>query len=265
MESEKIYFDPNQHANDTWKAFKTFCNRFNLRYNAQFTDPPKTAMDSALQRWHLLNPPTEQVPNPRPTADQFDNMKEQWKSKDKVAKVLGLFSSERLYSDWEIAEPDENTRNRATWEEFKTAMETFYKPTDNPTLSNFQFRNLTQHENETFPSFCIRVEKEAKSCSFKCTHNDCTAENTAVRDQILIGTTNSKVREEALLKGWDLAAVRTEGTKLESASRGEAEISGGAVNKLTKYSFSNLKRNKEHENSFGTKCFNCAEKFRGPA
>ena len=53
--------------------------------------------------------------------------------------------------------------------------------------------------------------------------------------------------------------------KLESAARGEAEISGGAVNRIGKYSFSNLKRNKRPEPTAGTACFNCGESFRGPA
>ena len=189
-----------------------------------------------------------------PTADQYDQLKAQWKAKDKVAKVLGMFSSPRLYSDWEVAQPNEIARDNATWREFKDLMETFYKPTENLTLTNYQFRYLTQTINEPFPSFCNRVEKEAKSCAFKCRHGDCSAETTAIRDQIVIGTINTKIREEALLKSWDLATLRTEGMKIESASRGDAEISGdkGAVNKVGKYSFSNLKNKKaESEGSQG--------------
>ena len=43
----------------------------------------------------------------------------------------------------------------------------------------------------------------------------------AIRDQIVVGTHNEKIREEALLKSWKLAELRTEGMKLESASREE--------------------------------------------
>ena len=198
--------------------------------------------------------------------DEFDGMHEAWKSRDRVNKVLGMFSAPRLYSDWEIAETNEVTRRNATWEHFKTTMEGFYAPTENTTLSHFQFRNLAQDEEESFPTFCIRVEKEAKSCHFKCQHADCTAETTAVRDQILIGTINNQVRTEALLKGWNLPDLRTEGTKIESASRSEAEISGGVINKVSKYNFSNLKNKKRAEASGGGSltCFNCAENFKGP-
>ena len=211
MEAEIIYFDPAKHPNDTWKAFRSFCCRFDLRYNAKFPDPPKTAMDSAIQRWYIANPGPQGGPEPNPTVDVFDNLKTQWKSKDKVAKTLGMFSAPRLYEDWLIAQPDETIRNDATWEIFKTIMEAFYKPTENVTLNNYKFRSLSQEEDESFASFCIRVEKEAKACTFKCRHQDCSAESIAVRDQIIIGTTSGKIRVVALLKSWDLTTLRTDG------------------------------------------------------
>ena len=265
MDSEKLFFDPEQHPSDTLKSFKLFCSRFDLRYNATYTDPPATAMESAIQRWKLQHT-TATVENPVPTVDQYDTLKDQWKAKDKVRKLLGIFSSQRLYADWEIAQPDENVRNQATWTVFKTTMETHYQPTENPTLSNYQFRSITQLADETFPSYCNRVEREAKSCSFKCAHAACSAENTAIRDQIIIGTINTKIREEALLKSWDLTNLRTEGMKIESACRGEVEISGGAINRVSRYSFSNIKKNKQPENtSNGRTCYNCSEVFKGPA
>ena len=129
-------------------------------------------------------------------------------------------------------------------------MEEFYKPTENSTLNNYNFRAVVQLPTETFAAFSVRVEKEAKGCSFKCAHVNCSAETTAVRDQIIIGTTNSKIREEALLRSWNLNELRTEGKKMESAIRGEAEISGGPVNRIGKYSFSNLKNNNRNTNSY---------------
>ena len=69
MDQENIFYDPEKHPTDTLKSFKSFCSRFDLRYNAQFPDPPKTAMDGAIQRWKLENT-TEEMPNPVPTVDQ---------------------------------------------------------------------------------------------------------------------------------------------------------------------------------------------------
>ena len=266
METENLFFDPDKYPHNTLKEFKIFCNRFDLRYEAQFPDPPRSAMDSAIQRWELQNPPTDANPRPRPTIQQYDDLKEEWKAKDKVRKILGMFSSNRLYSDWQTKETDENERRDATWDNFKTKMEEFYKPSENLTLNNFQFRSVTQLVNETFSSFCNRVAREAKTCNFKCKHADCSGEDIAIRDQVVIGTTNHKIREEALLKAWDLPTLRVEGMKLESATKGEAEISGGAINKIGKYSFSNIRRNHKPETpSYSTNCYNCNEPFKGPA
>ena len=240
-----LCFNPDSHPKDTLKQFREFCRLFKLRYDAQYPDPPKLSLETAIQRWKIEHT-TETVADPKPTVQQYDDICDQWRSKDMVVKVIGLFSAPRLSLDWEAAEPDEQLRRRATWNDFIEKMQTYYKPTENSTLMNYQFRDLNQMQNETFPAFCNRVESEAKMCNFKCENGNCTAEATAVRDQIIIGTNNAKIREEALMKSWKLADLRQEGMKLESAVRGEAEISGGAeINKLGKYSYSNI--NKQHK------------------
>ena len=176
-------------------------------------------MDAAIQRWKCQHT-TETVTDPKPNMEQFDQIREQWMSRDKVAKLVGMFSSVRLAEDWEAAEPDAAARKIADWEGFKQKMNTYYKPTENITLRHYQFRGLSQAEEESFPHFCNRVEKEAKTCSFKCENVNCTAEATAVRDQIVIGTINTRVREEALLQSWKLKSLREEGRKIESAVHG---------------------------------------------
>ena len=123
-------------------------------------------------------------------------------------------------------------------------MKEFYQPTENPPLRNFHFRALTQLVEETFPTFCNRVVKEAKHCHFKCQHENCTAEEIVIRDQIVIGMGDNSIRDEVLKKSWDLQTLRKEGMKMESAARSGAEISGEAVNKIGKYSFKALKNNK---------------------
>ena len=262
-----LFYDPDKHPHDTLKSFKDFLHTFELRYDAQFPDVPRASMDAALQRWKATNG-TAAEPDPVPSLDQYDEISDQWKSKDKVAKVIGMFSAARLASDWETVIPNEKLRKKSTWDEFKTAMCNFYAPTENPTLSNFHFRDLIQGPDECFTSYFNRVEREAKSCFFKCKHADCTAEDTAVRDQIVIGTCNNKIREEALLRSWDLKTLRTEGMRLESASRGESEIAGSSnsVNKLGKYSYANLKnKSQKREKTARTiSCYNCGDDFTGP-
>ena len=70
------------------------------------------------------------------------------------------------------------------------------------------------------------------------------------------------------MKSWELKDLRQEGMKLESAARGEAEISGGAeVNKLGKYSYSTINKQHRPPSQGAVKktykeiiCYNCNDK-----
>ena len=74
-----------------------------------------------------------------------------------------------------------------------------------------------------FETLCNRVEKEAKDCNFKCKIRDCTI--VAVRNQFITGTTNEKLRYEALKNSWDLQKVQREGMHIESAMHGIVKLS----------------------------------------
>ena len=128
-----LYFDPDEHPEDTLKVFNEFCDSFTLRYNALYPDPPKVSMDSAIARWKVENATTE-VPDPRPTVAQYDVVRNAWRSRDKVHKLLGLYSSKRFYNDWIAAQPNETLRDNATWPLFLQYMRAFYQPTENPTF-----------------------------------------------------------------------------------------------------------------------------------
>jgi hypothetical protein len=149
-----------------------------------------------------------------------------------------------MFSDWKAVQPVEKERKGAAWAGFIMQMQEYYRPTENPTLKNFQFRAISQAKNETFTAFCNRVDKEAKHCQFKCIHEDCTAEVTAIRDQIVIGIMSDEVRVEALKKSWSLSDLRREGMHMESAVKGASEIAGdgGALNKLGRYSYKHRKK-----------------------
>ena len=109
-----------------------------------------------------------------------------------------MYSSNRFYEDWKSAVPLEENRKKCPWNFFLEKMKSFYKPTENLTIKNYQFRSLCQENSETFIAFCNRVDREARHCNLKCDSDTCTAQDTAIRDQILIGTTNEKIREEAI-------------------------------------------------------------------
>ena len=142
-------------------------------------------------------------------------------------------------------------------------MRAYYKPTENSTLKNYHFRDMRQGPEETFTAFCSRVALEAGHCTFKCNNDNCTAEETATRDQIVIGTRYQNIREEALLKSWDLPTLRSEGMKMESAMKGGNEIGGEDINRLGKYSHKNNK-NRSAATKPKTRniaCYRCGEKF----
>ena len=187
-----LYFDPSQHPDDTLKAFDEFTKMFELRYSAQFPDPPKVSLDAALNRWKIANATADQ-PDPKPSLDQYDEVVATWQAKDKVAKLLGMFSSSQFVSDWQAAQPDANRRAGAEWTGFLKSMRDYYKPTENMPLKNYQFRYFVQGEAEPFSVFCGRLEKEANHCNFKCIHADCTAQSIAIRDQIIFGMSDNRI------------------------------------------------------------------------
>ena len=114
---------------------------------------------------------------------------------------------------------------------------------------------------------CNRVALEAKH--FNCESPQCTAEETAVRDQINIGLKDNEIRQEALKSSWDLESLRKDGTKIESVSCGEAEISGENrdIFKLGPYSYRNMQdrqnlNDQQHKRtkkstSNPMQCYNC--------
>ena len=91
-------------------------------------------------------------------------------------------------ADWQVSEPDETKRTDATWGHFFARILACYKPKESFTLTNHQFRTLTQDADEFLPAFSNRVYKEAQHCNNKCKNDDCTAKETAIRGQIIIET-----------------------------------------------------------------------------
>ncbi len=102
-----LYFDPDLHPHDTLRTFDEFIQSFTLQYDAQYHDPPKVSLDAAISRWKLIND------DKKPTVDDYDNIRDEWRSKDRVAILLGIFSSKRLLADWKVAEPDESKKKQS--------------------------------------------------------------------------------------------------------------------------------------------------------
>ena len=247
-----LFFDPDKHPDSTLKAFNDFIESFELRYKALYPEPPKVSLEAAISRWQLC----QEDEKKRLSADEYDEIKEELQSSDRVAKMLGMFSAKRFYQDWVSAEPNEKNRSKMKWDGFLAKMRAFYRPTENLTLKNYHFRQIVQHEEETFTAFCNRVDAEAKHCQLNCESGTCTAESTAIRDQIVIGTLNSTIREEALMKSWDLATLRREGMRVESAQKSGAELAGDNVRQVGKYS---MKQKKQVTAKKKIQCYSCGE------
>ncbi len=261
-----LQFNPDNHPHSTLKAFEEFIEQYEFRYEAMFPEVQKHVLDNAIDKWKSENENPAVV-----TVAQKETIKLSIQSADKVRKLLGFFATQRLQQDWKAAEPDTAARN-CTWEQFKTKMKEYYKPTENTTLRNYEFRHIRQQSGETFNAFCNRVEKEGRTCTFcECTADSaCTSTTNAVRDQIVIGTGRDKIREQALLKAWGLSDLRKEGMKMESAARGEESMSSVAdVSKVGAYSYKTLKQSEDVSGGSSTassngkknNCFRCGEKF----
>ena len=46
-----LQFDPDRYPHATLKAFNDFIEQFKFRYNAQYPEPSKSAIDNAILKW----------------------------------------------------------------------------------------------------------------------------------------------------------------------------------------------------------------------
>ena len=136
--SSSVQFNPDDYPHATLKAFNEFIEQYEYRYEAQYPDPPKHAIENAVASWKV-----EHEDN-NPSAEQNKAIRAAWTSKDMVRKLLVFFASVRLQQDWKAAEPDKDVARTCSWEDFLIKMRAYYKPTENRILRNFEFRQLTQ-------------------------------------------------------------------------------------------------------------------------
>ena len=224
---------------------------------AQYPVPPKNAIDSEIEKWQPENR------NKELTTDIIEAIRQEWISKGKIRKLLGFFDTIRLQQDWKAAENNPSLLIDCPRKHILQKMREYYKPTENVIIHNYDFRQLSQMLNESFCAFCNRAEAAGKACHFcECTKG-CRAEELAIRDQIVIGTTNNTIREKVMLKDWNLIDFCTNGMKYESA--GGEKISGVHINKLGAYSYRKLTNEKSNQHRKPSnpekKCYRCGMRF----
>ena len=116
-------FDPADHPGNVYDKFCEFIDAFGYEYEA-FAKPAPTGTDNVNA----------------------------WAEQDKRKQLLGRCASRNMQRDFE----DETTsteRSTITFTNAVTKLKARYKPTQNLTLANFEFKNIRQGSTESFDSF----------------------------------------------------------------------------------------------------------------
>ena len=202
-------FNPRNHQEDVLTAFTRFTRKFGYVYDGENRTVPATANTPELIR--------------------------DWKDSDKARLFLSRAVSDEFLDDFE-ASVAENERSDIKFTDLVTKMTTRYTPNTNKVRNHYVFHRLQQNPSESFDDYVHRVKSSAAQCDFKCTSDTCTVPDTLVRDQIITGTSNSNIRDEALKKQWGLADLVKEGCIIESGA-----IAASELRKNEKYEIKYLK------------------------
>ena len=237
-------FDPELHKGNTYDAFVDFVDSFAYEYDAIAKEPPSSLKEPA----------------------EIDA----WIQQNKRKQFLGRFASRNCQKDYEEEVPQQEDRNKMTFNGMVDVLKKRYKPTKNTTLSNFEFHKIVQKDDESFDLFVNRVKHEAAACEFKCNDN-CTVQDILVRDQIIFGTLNGEIRKSALKQQWGLQDLILNGRTLEAASNGANKIASTnhvpteeessdvrKVRRPGKYSRKKKAHDKLKSKSSKTPCSNCS-------
>ena len=139
------------------------------------------------------------------------------------AKVFRMcvFAGERLKSDLKAEYNQDLTKLKGDdFNAMVAKLRQRYQPSQNHVLLHYQFHNLQQATGEKIDSFINRVCQHAEKCEFKCKNTSCTSRNAIheilIRDQIVIGTNNTTIREQALEKELNLTDLISHSRKVEA-------------------------------------------------
>ena len=182
--------------------------------------------------------------------NHYNNIRIEWIQKDMITKFIDIFSAPKMFDvQCTVISNKQEKEKKATWQNFVDVMQNYNKLTKNLTLKNYQFCSITKGISESFVVFCNKVEKETQHCDFKCKSRYCTSKKVTTRYQIIIRTTDDKIREEALKNSWDIKRVKGEEIHTQSVVHGMFELSGESdINKVRRYpmrSSSKLKKNQK--------------------
>ena len=109
------------------------------------------------------------------------------------------------------------------------------------------FHRLKQKSTESFDDFVHKVTTAASQCDFQCSET-CTVNKTLIRDQIVSGTNNKHICDEALQKQYDLKSVIENGRTIESGAIAASGMQRGdnfdSINRTSKEGDNSKSRSK---------------------
>ena len=178
-------------------AFTEFCASFEYAYRALGRRPPKDI--------------------------EVEAERKKWVDIDKQHIFMGRFADRNLQKRFEDVTTDDN-RPDMTFTEMSRLLKEEFTKNANTTLANYKFRQLSQESGESFDNFVIRVKREAKNCKFACSSGDCTVPKIMIRDQLVIGTNDQKIRQRALEEQWEYDEIIKKGRTMEAGSKGAESI-----------------------------------------
>ena len=190
-------FNPRNHPVDLVSAFTKFQRKYGYIYDGENRTPPSSITD--------------------------DNAIAEWREKDKAKLFLSRAVSDEFLDDYEDAVP-EIERAGIKFSVLVQKMKARYTPTSNKVHNHFLFHRLKQRDNEKFDDFTHRVRGDAELCEFTCSNAECTVKDILIRDQILVGTNNEAIRDEALKRQWGLTELLQQGRLTESSLIAASEI-----------------------------------------
>ena len=190
-------FNPRNHQDDVLNAFVRFTRKFGYVYDGENRTVPATANTNELIA--------------------------EWKEKDKARLFLSRAVSDEFLDDYEAAVTTAE-RTNITFETIVTKMKERYTPNTNKVRNHYIFHRLAQSKSDSFDDFVHKVRTNAGQCDFKCTSATCTVMDTLIRDQVITGTHNSHIRDEALKKQWGLDDLITNGRIIESGAIAASEL-----------------------------------------
>lgn len=120
------------------------------------------------------------------------------KTEEEWCNYIMLWVGEKgreLHSTWNLSAEDAKKR-----EKYYEQLEAYVKPKSNKIYSRYKFKSRVQKEDEPFEQFVMDLRILIKDCGYATDE----LKNEMVRDHIVFGIRNGKIREELIKEGSDL-------------------------------------------------------------